>query len=76
MAEAFPFWRKRFIASGKALTAGDVARIQDNMSDCKRPERGLEYRKDSTDSQATTPEVPDPFGVDHEKVTPIKHTAQ
>ena len=51
-----------------------MKRIQDNMSDCNRPERGLEYRRDS--ATATPQEKPDPFGVDHDKVKPIEHTAQ
>ena len=74
LADVFPFQRERFAKNQRPLTAEDVKRIQDNMSDCNRPERGLEYRHDSTN--ATPQEKPDPFGVDHEKVTPIEHTAQ
>ena len=69
LAEAFPFRRQRFTQNSKALTAEDIARIQDNMSDCNRPERGLEYRKDSTSS--TDDSVPDAFGIDHSKVVPF-----
>ena len=76
MAEAFPFWRKRFNPSQKALTSEDVARIQDNMSDCRRPERGLEYKKDSTAQQASPAETPDPYGINHETTKPMEHTAQ
>lgn len=77
MAEAFPFWRKRFNPSQKALTSEDVARIQDNMSDCRRPERGLEYKKDSTAQQSSAPsETPDPYGINHETTRPMEHTAQ
>ena len=76
MAEAFPFWRKRFNPSQKALTSEDVARIQDNMSDCRRPERGLEYKKDSTAQQASPAETPDPYGINHETTRPMEHTAQ
>ena len=69
MAEAFPFRRQRFTLSDKPLTAEDIARIQDNMSDCNRPEKGLEYRKDSTTSPLDS--VPDAFGIDHSKVVPF-----
>ena len=69
LAQAFPFTRHRFQLSDKPLTAEDIARIQDNMSDCNRPEKGLEYRKDSTSS--TDDSVPDAFGIDHSKVEPF-----
>ena len=75
MAEAFPFRSQRFVNSTRALTAEDVARIQQNMSDCNRPERGLEYRRDSTQS-STDDNNTDPFGIDHSKVVPMEHTAQ
>lgn len=74
LADVFPFQRERFATNQRPLTAEDVKRIQDNMSDCNRPERGLEYRRDS--ATATPQEKPDPFGVDHDKVKPIEHTAQ
>lgn len=70
LAEAFPFERERFTAGTRKLTAEDVARIQENMSDCNRPERGLEYRKDSAATHVDQ-EAPDPFGVDHESVKPM-----
>ena len=73
LAETFPFERERFKAGTHKLTAADVQHIQENMSNCKRPERGLEYRKDSTAAPA---ESPDPFGVDHETAKPMEHTAQ
>jgi hypothetical protein len=69
MAEAFPFTRQRFKLSDKPLTAEDIARIQDNMSDCNRPEYGSEYRKDNT--PGTDDSVPDAFGIDHSKVVPF-----
>ena len=74
LAVVFPFERERFVVRDKPLTAADVARIQENVSDCRRPERGLEYRKDSI--TVAPAENPDPFGVDHDKVKPIEHTAQ
>ena len=74
LAQAFPFTRHRFQLSDKPLTAEDIARIQDNMSDCNRPEKGLEYRKDSTSS--TDDSVPDAFGIDHSKVRPMEVTPQ
>ena len=74
LADAFPFRQQRFTQNNKPLTAEDIARIQDNMSDCNRPEKGLEYRKDSTSSANDS--VPDAFGIDHSKVTPLEHTVQ
>ena len=75
LADAFPFQRQHFKQAERALTAEDVARIQQNMSDCSRPERGLEYRRDSSQTPTDT-EQPDPFGIDHSKVVPMEHTAQ
>lgn len=74
LADAFPFRQQRFTQNSKPLTAEDIARIQDNMSDCNRPEKGLEYRKDSTASANDS--MPDAFGIDHSKVTPLEHTVQ
>lgn len=77
LADAFPLHQQLFTSTGQALTADDVERIQQNMSDCNRPERGLEYRRDSTPGQpATYVEPPDPFGIDHSKVVPMDHTVQ
>ena len=75
LADVFPFERERFVSKQRELTADEVARIQDNMSDCKRPERGLEYKKDSA-SQPSVAEQPDPFGINHETVKPMEHKAQ
>ena len=74
LAEAFPFRQQRFTLTDKPLSAEDIARIQDNMSDCNRPEKGLEYRKDSTSSPLDS--VPDAFGIDHSKVRPMEVTPQ
>ena len=76
MAEAFPFQRQRFKNADRALTPEDVARIQQNMSDCARPEKGLEYRRDSSQTGQDNSEPVDPYGIDHEKVVPMEHTAQ
>ena len=73
LATAFPFRRQRFVSNDRPLTPEEVARIQDNLSDCYRPEYGHEYRKDSA---ANPDSIPDPFGIDHEKVVPVEHTAQ
>lgn len=75
MADIFPFERERFVSKQRALSSADVTRIQDNMSDCRRPERGLEHKKDSS-ALPSPSETPDPFGIDHETVKPIEHTAQ
>ena len=74
LAEAFPFRQQRFTLTEKPLSAEDIARIQDNMSDCNRPEKGLEYRKDSTSNPLDS--VPDAFGIDHSKVRPMEVTPQ
>ena len=77
MAEAFPFHRQHFTTTDRSLSPADIERIQRNMSDCKRPERGLEYRNDSAVSSPTPPvEKPDPFGINHDKIQPVEHTAQ
>jgi len=48
LSSAFPYMKKRFIEDdGKPLTAAQIDSIQDNMSNCTRPEKGLEYRKDN-----------------------------
>ena len=70
----FPFQVERFASNNKALTEDDVERIQQNMSNCARPERGREYKKDSVDSSPA--EKPDPFGIDHENTRSMEHTAQ
>lgn len=58
LAQAFPFWPDRFVGdNGRRLSVGEIIRIQDNMSDCNRPEKGLEYRK--PDSTAAAPKVED-----------------
>ncbi len=77
LADAFPPHRQHFISNDRPLTAEEVERIQQNMSDCERPERGLEYRRDSTPTQpASYVEPPDPFGIDHDRVSPMDHIAQ
>lgn len=54
LADVFPFQKQRFQSGdGPALTEQEIADIQDNMSDCSRPQRGLEYRKDSTQIETT-----------------------
>ena len=79
LVETFPYHRQRFTSSDRALTPEEIEQIQDNMSDCKRPEKGLEYRKDSTQRAQTSDldnEPPDPYGIDHNTVVPMEHTAQ
>ena len=47
LAAAFPYWKKRFVEDdGKALTPEEIEQIQNNMSNCSRPEKGLEYKQD------------------------------
>lgn len=46
LAHAFPYWRERFVADdGKERSQQEVSEIQSNMSNCRRPEKGLEYKK-------------------------------
>lgn len=50
LATSFPYWREHFIPdNGVPMTAADIAAIQNNMSNCNRPEKGLEYKKDTAD---------------------------
>ncbi len=47
LADAFPYWKQSFIPDdGKALTESQIDSIQRNMSNCRRPEKGIEYRQD------------------------------
>ena len=71
LSAAFPYERQRFTTSERELTAEDIARIQDNMSDCERPEYGHEYRRDSSAATTHPDSVPDPFGIDPNKVVPM-----
>ncbi len=48
LSAQFPYWNKRFIDdNGTALTPAQIDSIQSNVSDCSRPEKGLEYKRDS-----------------------------
>ena len=77
LSNVFPFQRERFVSRQKPLSEEDIARIQASMSDCNRPEKGLEYRRDSSATGLSLPkEEPDPFGVNHETVKPIEHKVQ
>jgi hypothetical protein len=81
LARVFPYRRNRFATSDRRPLTSDVEAIQASMTNCNRPERGSEYRKDSvtSDLQPSTSDLdeePDPFGVDHSTVRPVEHTAQ
>ena len=46
MSDAFPYWDSSFIDDdGVALTDAQIDSIQGNVSNCTRPEKGLEYRQ-------------------------------
>ena len=48
MAETFPYWEQHFVDDdGKGLTQAQIDSIQSNVSNCARPEKGLEYRQDA-----------------------------
>ena len=55
LAEAFPFWPERFVKdNGKRLSQAQIDSIQSHVSNCVRPEKGLEYQqKDSTPDPLT-----------------------
>ena len=78
LSRAFPMQRQHFSTPDHNLTAAEVERIQQGVSDCERPERGSEYRRvDATEPASTVvQEPPDPFGVDHDRVVPIEHKVQ
>ena len=48
LAEDFPFWREHFIPGDRELTEEEIEYIQGSVSNCKRPPRGWEYRKDDS----------------------------
>ena len=58
LAEDFPFWRQRFIPGDEELTDEEIAYIQGSVSNCKRPPRGLEYKKDSVVAAPAEPTLP------------------
>lgn len=48
LSDVLGYWPKRFIEDdGQALSADEVEQIQSHVSNCNRPEKGLEYRADS-----------------------------
>lgn len=55
LAEAFPFWPERFVKdNGKRLSQAQIDSIQSHVSNCVRPEKGLEYQQnDSTPDPLT-----------------------
>lgn len=54
LADVFPYWKEHFISGdAPSFSAQEIADIQDNMSDCNRPQRGSEYiKKDEEDCPA------------------------
>ena len=56
LAHAFPYWKQRFVDDdGQATDDAQVRKIQSNMSDCSRPERGHEYRQQPKEPDAVLP---------------------
>lgn len=58
LVDAFPYWTKRFISSEdrENLTPEQIADIQNHVSQCTRPEKGIEYRQTNataTDASST-----------------------
>lgn len=46
MSDAFPYWENRFIDDdGIAMTTAQIDSVQNNVSNCGRPEKGIEYRQ-------------------------------
>ena len=57
LAREFPFLRNRFEKdNGVALTQEEIRAIQSNVSNCGRPEKGLEYKTDSTQPELLSPD--------------------
>ncbi|MCQ2297742.1 MAG: hypothetical protein MJZ51_03865 [Bacteroidales bacterium] len=56
LVDAFPYWSKRFISSEERdqLSADQIADIQNHMSNCARPEKGLEYKQQDQPEQPTS----------------------
>ena len=51
LADAFPFWPTRFIDQRQEeITLEQVDALQDGVSDCRRPEKGVEYRTNDSSS--------------------------
>ena len=75
LADVFPFQAERF-ASGDKGPEYDVSEIQQNMSNCRRPERGREYKTDSNAAAPAATETPDPFGINPDDTRSMEHTAQ
>ena len=80
LARVFPIRANHFDDNGKTLTADEIELVQGSMTDCRRPERGSEYRRDSLPLSPALPfqekEEPDPFGIDPSNVVPLDHTAR
>ena len=56
LAQAFPYWKQKFLTGDEqAMTAEQVAAIQENMSDCNRPVKGLEYMDSNKTAAPSTP---------------------
>ena len=54
LSEAFPYWDQRFIDDdGKQLSDEQVSRIQENVSDCRRPSRTDDSTKGSASSDSS-----------------------
>lgn len=48
LADAFPYWKEHFRSdNGQSLSQQEIEKIQSNTSQCRRPEKGIEYRQDS-----------------------------
>lgn len=57
LVDAFPYWTRRFISSEERdqLTPDQIADIQNHVSSCSRPEKGLEYKQANGAQQSNTP---------------------
>ncbi len=52
LADIFPFWKHRFVKdNGKRLTQQQIDSIQSHVSNCSRPEKGLEYKQQDSTAQ-------------------------
>ena len=59
LSEAFPYWEQRFIDDdGKLMTEEQVSKIQDNVSDCRRPSRTDDTTKGVSNSDSSFGQLP------------------
>ncbi|MBR1799639.1 MAG: BatA domain-containing protein [Bacteroidales bacterium] len=74
MATVYPITGRPFRSNNIELSDEVIADLQGNVSDCQRPERGMEYIKPQLATSQSS-QHPDPYGIDPDNVVGISHTA-